>query len=743
LLLNSIWGAAYAFNVPYLSSLSLFFNWYNKNIALDILLNIVTFNWLYIFYKFLIFWKHIVNFCVNELNMGLVVSVLLSWYYCFNELNSTWLLIQPLSSGDFFRNFKDYINGFSIENVKGFTSFFCPRNLIVLVSGSVSNIDFASIYNITSSLLKNDVILYYDFLFTFAFLLFIFSTVASFLIMSYLGLYGVFIFNGITIFFFWIITVIKMDYFLYNNGKLFISLGKWFTLHNYTTVNFELLLDSLSYSYVLLTLTIATAVYFYTFSYFRYEPNVERLLLLINSFVISMLLLVTSSNLFVLFLGWEAIGITSFLLIGFWASKISSLKSAFKAMSFNKFSDVSLFISITATYVLCESSNIFYINSNIQLYQNNFIAFGLGKISSLEFISFFFLSAAFVKSAQFGTHIWLPDSMDAPVPASSLIHSATLVSAGIFLILRFSPIFSYSIYADTLLLLVGSFTAFFGAWSAMYQTDLKRILAYSTMSHCGFLMVTCFLKNPELSIFYLYVHGFFKASIFLCVGNIIRFANNYQDIRRMGMFWKYLPFESVASLICLVNLAGLPFTLGFNMKHLMLASIKYNSVLVLISFFFLIVGVLAGFVYSYKIYNYVFLDFKKAKKYIYKHTNSSKLKSEYYSNTTLAASISIFFLIIVGYLICLYNYYNWCTLFNVSESLDFIYLELSNIYNIKFSLLSFLSFLSFLNWFSILLYLGIVFSTWRFNIFYYESYNNFFTGLLFILFVYINLIIIC
>lgn len=561
--------------------------------------------------------------------------------------------------------------------------------------------------------------------------------------MSYLGLYGVFIINAITIFSFWLITIIKMDYFLYSNGKLFISLGKWFTLQSYTTVNFELLLDSLAYSYVLLTLTIAVSVYFYTFSYFRYEPNVERLLLLINAFVISMLLLVTSSNLFVLFLGWEAIGITSFLLIGFWSSKISALKSAFKAMTFNKFSDVSLLIAIISLYLVCENSSIIFINSKIGLYQNNSITFGLSSVSFLEFVSFFLLSAAFVKSAQFGTHIWLPDSMDAPVPASSLIHSATLVSAGIFLILRFSPIFNYSVYADTLLLLIGSFTAFFGAWSAMYQTDLKRILAYSTMSHCGFLMVTCFLKNPELSIFYLYVHGFFKASIFLCVGNIIRFANNYQDIRRMGMFWKYLPFESIASLICLVNLAGLPFTLGFNMKHLMLASIKYNSVLLFISFFFIIVGILAGFVYSYKIYNYVFLDFKKSKKYTYKHVNSTNLKSEHYSNSTLASTSAIVFLITVGYSICLYNYYNWSALFSVYESLDFIYFELSNIYNLRFSLQSFLFFLSFLNWFSILLFLGIVFSIWRFNIFYYESYNNFFTGLLFILFLYVSLLIIC
>jgi NADH:ubiquinone oxidoreductase subunit 5 (subunit L)/multisubunit Na+/H+ antiporter MnhA subunit len=166
--------------------------------------------------------------------------------------------------------------------------------------------------------------------------------------------------------------------------------------------------------------------------------------------------------------------------------------------------------------------------------------------------------------------------MEAPVPASSLIHSATLVSAGIFLILRFYPIFEYSYYSFFILPLIGSVTAAYGGIVASYQADIKRILAYSTVSHCGFLMVLCSFNINEFTLMYLYVHGFFKASVFMCVGNVIRISKNYQDFRRMGLFYKYLPFECFCAFLCLFNLSGLPFSIGFFIKHLISLGIDYN-----------------------------------------------------------------------------------------------------------------------------------------------------------------------
>ncbi len=150
--------------------------------------------------------------------------------------------------------------------------------------------------------------------------------------------------------------------------------------------------------------------------------------------------------------------------------------------------------------------------------------------------------------------------MEAPVPASALIHSATLVSAGIFLILRIYPLFELSPFARTYIIFFGALTAFFGGVCSIFQTDVKRLLAYSTISHCGVLMFLTFFKNPDVVIIYLYVHGFFKAIIFMCMGHVIRFANNHQDMRRMGGFYKYLPFEAFMSFIALTNLAGVSFT---------------------------------------------------------------------------------------------------------------------------------------------------------------------------------------
>ena len=165
--------------------------------------------------------------------------------------------------------------------------------------------------------------------------------------------------------------------------------------------------------------------------------------------------------------------------------------------------------------------------------------------------------------------------MEAPVPASALIHSATLVSAGIFLSLRLQPILELSVYFHTVVPVIGALTAFIGGFGAFFQTDLKRVLAYSTISHCGFLFfLTCF-NCVEYTLIYLYIHGFFKASSFLCVGNIIRFSKNYQDVRRMGSFWAFLPFELYMLAFCLLNLSGLPFFFGFLIKHFLFLSFDF------------------------------------------------------------------------------------------------------------------------------------------------------------------------
>ena len=547
---------------------------------------------------------------------------------------------------------------------------------------------------------------------------FLFTILISYLFISYLGLYGVFLINLFSLFLFWIsllpyIKEIMVDQVVYN-----IFLGKWFYLNYSTKVNFNFLIDSISFSFILLTTTIGLFVYIYAFSYFRYEPLVDRFLLFLCSFIISMLFLVSSGNLIMMFLGWEMIGLTSFLLINFWVTRVGTLKAAFKAFSFNKISDFFILMFLIIIYNFIYDFDIQSINTQIYLYYNFKINFLNFNINLIELLSFVILSAAFIKSAQIGTHVWLPDSMEAPVPASSLIHSATLVSAGIFLILRFYPIFEYSYYTFIVLPIIGSVTAAYGGLIASFQSDIKRILAYSTISHCGFLMLLCSFNLNEFVILYLYVHGFFKAAVFMCVGNVIRISKNYQDFRRMGLYWKYLPFECFAATICLFNLAGLPFTLGFTIKHLIFLGSNYNVLLYYFVVFNTLIGALAGLFYSHRIIYFVFFDFKKGSKAIYKHLNKVNLYSFYYSNSSLASNFAISLLILVSYIISFYFLINLFNInFNFSDfNNNFNY---SNYFNLHTSCLGFLFNLSYLNWIVIILIIAFLSISWR------SSFNSY------------------
>jgi|LauGreDrversion4_2_1035121.scaffolds.fasta_scaffold23448_4 NADH:ubiquinone oxidoreductase subunit 5 (subunit L)/multisubunit Na+/H+ antiporter MnhA subunit len=614
--------------------------------------------------------------------------------------------------------------------------------LILNLNNFFYSSDYTSIYNYISTnffLLKG--VIFHNFLdvpFFFWFGSFFLLTIGiSFLFISYLGLYGVFFLNLISLGLFWLsllpyIKPIMIDQIVYN-----IFVGKWFYLNYNTKVNFNFLIDPVSFSFILLTTTIGFFVYIYAFSYFRYEPLVDRFLLFLCSFIISMIFLVSSGNLIMMFLGWELIGLTSFFLINFWVTRVGTLKAAFKAFSFNKISDFFMLMFIIVIYNFLYDFDIQSINNQIHLYYNFKINLLNVNINLIELLSFIILSAAFIKSAQLGPHVWLPDSMEAPVPASSLIHSATLVSAGIFLILRFYPIFEYSYYAFIILPVIGSLTAAYGGLIAAFQSDIKRILAYSTISHCGFLMLLCSFNLNEFVVLYLYVHGFFKASVFMCVGNVIRISKNYQDFRRMGMFYKYLPFECFCAFVCLFNLAGLPFSLGFFIKHLLFLGNNNNIILYYFVIFNVLIGAVAGLFYSHRLFYYVFFDFKKGKKAVYKYINRNSLYSVYYSNTSLASNCAILSLVFVSYIISFYLLINLCNInsnfSDYSNNLNYSnYFNLFNVYN------GFLFNLSYLNWIVILLIVGFLFISWR-NLF--NSYlilDNFNHIILFFIFFLIN-----
>ncbi len=569
--------------------------------------------------------------------------------------------------------------------------------------------------------------------FMYFFFFFISTVILSFLLLSYLGLYGVFFINLFSLFLFWFSLFFYINDILIEQKIYNLILFKWFYLNYNIKVNFSFLIDSISFSFILLTSTIGFFVYIYAFCYFRYEPLVERFLLFLLSFIISMLVLVSSGNIVILFLGWEMIGLTSFLLINFWVSRVGTLKAAFKAFSFNKISDFFLLTGIIFLYNITYDLDILSINSQIFLFINYKIQIFNFYINYIELICILLLSCAFIKSAQIGTHIWLPDSMEAPVPASSLIHSATLVSAGIFLILRFYPLFENSFYSFFILPIIGSATAAYGGIVGAYQSDIKRILAYSTISHCGFLMLlTSFFLN-EYVILYLYIHGFFKATVFMCVGNVLRISKNYQDFKRMGSFFKYLPFETYIIFICLFNLSGIPFTLGFYIKHLIFLSLNSYFYLYNFIFFNIFIGAISGLFYSYRIFYYVFFDFKKGKKHVYNNLNKKEFFSSQFSNTSLLSNISIILLLLFSYIISFYFIF-----ILLSES--FLHSDFLN-FNITSNQFNFNSFLnknflfnfSYLNWFIILFLLSLVFLNWRIMFFQFIVYNNIYLYVTFLL----------
>nr|NP_149396.1 NADH dehydrogenase subunit 5 [Tetrahymena thermophila]7TGH_5 Chain 5, NADH dehydrogenase subunit 5 [Tetrahymena thermophila]8B6F_AA Chain AA, NADH dehydrogenase subunit 5 [Tetrahymena thermophila SB210]8BQS_AA Chain AA, NADH dehydrogenase subunit 5 [Tetrahymena thermophila SB210]8GYM_N5 Chain N5, NADH dehydrogenase subunit 5 [Tetrahymena thermophila SB210]8GYM_n5 Chain n5, NADH dehydrogenase subunit 5 [Tetrahymena thermophila SB210]8GZU_N5 Chain N5, NADH dehydrogenase subunit 5 [Tetrahymen len=673
--------------------------------------------WTLIFQTDSILNKLKIYFFLLPLYISSFIHSISTWYY--NYILNFLLFSENLNTNT---NFVDYItyNTLLLSKFEDFNLFVYIKTLLITFDIRQINLDFLNEYPII--LLTG--------------LLFLFTTIFSLICLSYLGLYGVFILNLASILLFWLSMLYYFNLIVSENYYYYISLGKWMYLSNGFRVSFDLLIDLTSISFSFLTLTIGVFVYIYTFSYFRYEPLVERLILFLNSFMISMILLVSSGNFIVLFLGWELIGLTSFFLINFWSTRVGTLKAAFKAFSFNKLSDLFLFFAILIIFSTTYNLDILSFNNQIYLYESYNIDMFYWSINLIEIISFFFISCAFIKSAQFGAHIWLPDSMEAPVPASALIHSATLVSAGIYLLLRLSPLFELSKYAYFILPLIGSVTAFYGGLVSAFQSDTKKTLAYSTISHCGFLMVSYSTGVLEFVILYLYVHGFFKAATFLCVGNVNRFNRNIQDFKRMGGFYKYLPFECLASFVCMINLSGLPLTLGFYIKHLLFIGLVESYTLYPLIFSSLILGAIAGVFYSYRLFYSIFFDTKKGKKAIYLQASRIILNSKFYSNTSLASNLSITFLVLISYTVILYLY---CTTLNNYYSLsDLKSIYINNAYSYFYKPdYNFLNAVSILNWFVIILLISVIYLNWRWSYYYTKSIDSLSKFILFSFFFFI------
>ena len=435
---------------------------------------------------------------------------------------------------------------------------------------------------------------------------------------------------------------------------------EFFSFHlnvvNANNISYEISLkvSSLSFLFALLVIVIGLATNIYILNYFKMEERGEEFVLLINWFIFSMIFLVFGNNFFTLILGWELIGLTSFLLINFWRFKVGTLSCSFKAFVFNKVSDVFLMISFAILWNAYKANDLDVLFLMIKQHPGK-------NINSLFYSGLFMIISCGIKSAQICGHLWLPDSMEAPIPASSLIHSATLVSAGIYLVLKFHLIFYYANLYN-FIFFIGAITGFYGGVVASAQTDIKKLLAYSTISHCGFIFSSLALDNFIVTIVYLYLHGLFKALTFFCAGSLVKF-NNTQDMRQMGMLRSQ--FMNTTMLIgASINLAGLPYTIGYLYKSLFLQILivsPYN----IISYGFLISGMLSSIVYVYKIIYYSCFDYRKGDQdiltlYLQNNTSVSKYFVLFFNFSKYLAFIllylfSVLFFIVVKYFV-LKNY---------------------------------------------------------------------------------------
>ena len=420
-------------------------------------------------------------------------------------------------------------------------------------------------------------------------------------------------------------------------------------LTNTLPMGFGLQMSYLSVSFMFLTLLIALFANIFSSVYIRNEVNPEKFILYLNLFIISMVLLVLSSNWGVLILGWECIGISSYLLINFWVFKVSTFKAAFKAFSFNKVSDLGVivacivYLNVTgdASFLLIPLNKVFFLKSFYLVpSQYNLLTVFITSLSI----------AAACKSAQLGFHIWLPDSMEAPVPASALIHSATLVSAGIFILLKFWVIIKYSYFMYNLILVWSLCTTLYGAVVAAQQVDLKRTLAYSTISHCGYIIFSIFLENPVITVSYLYAHGFYKAFSFMTFGNIIYGFSGVQDVRQVTGIFFLKKINFFILFYTLFSLSSAPISISFLIKHSLINTFFQTY----INYVFLILILLSsgtGIVYSLRILLNLFFSFSKLWSSVgsSKYVNIKKVYKYNYLCTDFNISLSLLIGIVLSH----------------------------------------------------------------------------------------------
>ena len=387
-----------------------------------------------------------------------------------------------------------------------------------------------------------------------------------------------------------VLSLIAYKHLFYDGGAVFN--GTVFTWLNTAHYHFEVgfLIDRLSVTMMVVVTFVSWMIHIYTIGYMHDDPGYQRFFSYISLFTFAMLMLVMSNNFMQLFFGWEGVGLVSYLLIGFWFKRESAIFANLKAFLVNRVGDFGFLLGIAAVLMhfhTLDYAQVFHAapglaNDTVQILQGH-------DWSLMTVICICLFVGAMGKSAQVPLHVWLPDSMEGPTPISALIHAATMVTAGIFMVARMSPLYEYSETALNFILFIGAITAFFMGLLGLVQNDIKRVIAYSTLSQLGYMTVALGASAYAAAIFHLVTHAFFKALLFLAAGSVIIAMHHEQDMRKMGGLYRYMPITWFTALIGSLALIGFPGFAGFyskdsiieavQMSHLSMAPLAYWSVL--------------------------------------------------------------------------------------------------------------------------------------------------------------------
>lgn len=423
-----------------------------------------------------------------------------------------------------------------------------------------------------------------------------FSSLAIFFFGRYLGQKGAIYISIISIMTSMLLGIRLLYRFLSNNEEIRIKMYEWINT-GMIKISLEILLDKYSIFMIFLITTITFVVITYSTWYMSEDAHKNRFISILLMFAVTMLILVSSSNFFLMFVGWEGVGIMSYLLINFWFFSLNSNKSAIKAVLYNKIGDIGFLIGMSMMILLLSNTTI-----------NNLIYLPFFDNHSLLLILLFvFILASIAKSAQIFLHPWLGDAMAGPTPVSALLHAATMVTAGVFLLFRLESLIYISPAIRTFIILVGLFTIVFGGLSSINQNDIKKIIAFSTCSQLGYMFLTNGLLIPSVGLFHLLTHGFFKAMLFLTAGIIIHNFKNEQDIRKFGSFVLSYPMSFMLFLLGSLSILSFPFLSGFYSKEAIIESSLSPQYPIYI-YILMVIGAIFTSIYSFKLIYYTFIS---------------------------------------------------------------------------------------------------------------------------------------